>query len=52
MVCTARWASRRRTGSTAQVEEDDELLQPLMIHPEPLGHRLHHLASAVQQQPT
>ena len=29
----------------------DELLQLLMIHPEPLGHRLHRLALAVQHQP-
>jgi hypothetical protein len=30
----------------------DELLQLLMIHTEPLGHRLRRLAPAIQQQPT
>jgi hypothetical protein len=29
----------------------DELLQPLVIHPQSGGHRLHRLASAVQHQP-
>src|SRR3954462_9953720 len=63
ITATARRASRSRAGSTPPPAQPrahrlhrpgggrDELRQPLMVAPQPLGHRLHRLAPPVQQQP-
>jgi len=52
MNSLAHPARRRRTSVWVPCRGGDELLQLLVIDPEPLGHRLHRLAFAVQHQPT
>ena len=45
-------AARREFAEESGWDLRDELLQPLMIHTQPIGHRLHRLALTVQHQPT